>query len=61
MKMGKGARETYAAMKTKWIFGYHGSKETYWVEAANLIGFYRQVAKRGMERPDWYEDTNHSA
>lgn len=48
-------------MKTKWVFGYHGAKETYWLEAVSLRNLLLQLSKRGMSKPDWYENTSHSA
>jgi hypothetical protein len=44
---------------TKWVFGYNGASETYWLMADSLIDLCRQIDERGMATPDWWEDTGH--
>ena len=46
-------------MKTKWVFGYWGAKETYWLMATSYRNLVNQLAAKGMAAPDWYENTEH--
>jgi hypothetical protein len=46
-------------MKTKWIFGYAGASEYYWLMATSYRDLIKQLSERGMEAPDWYENTGN--
>ncbi len=46
-------------LKTKWLFGYRGAKEYYWLMATSLRNLLKQVDALGMAAPDWYEDTGN--
>jgi hypothetical protein len=45
-------------MKTKWVFGYTGATETYWLWATNYTDLIAQLDAKDMAAPDWYENTN---
>ena len=44
-------------MKTKWLFSYFGAIQYYWLMATDYTDFMRQIDEKGMEIPDWWEDT----
>jgi hypothetical protein len=46
-------------MKTKWLFGYQGASEVNWLMACSYRNLLKQLAGKGMEAPDWYEDTGN--
>ena len=46
-------------MKTKWIFGYRGARETYWLTATSYRNLVNQLNAKGMTAPDWYENTGN--
>ena len=46
-------------MKTKWVFGYHGAREFYWLMATSYRNLVKQLHNKGMAAPDWYEDTGY--
>jgi hypothetical protein len=48
-------------MKTKWLFGYRGAKEHYWLMATSRRNLLKQVNDRGLAAPDWYEDTGNKS
>ena len=41
--------------KAKYIFGYQGASEYYWLYATSYSNMIKQINQKGMEKPDWYE------
>ena len=46
-------------MKTKWVFGYRGAREIYWLMATSYRNLVNQLDAKGMTAPDWYENTGN--
>ena len=46
-------------MMNKWVFGYDGDSLVYWLTAKTLADLLLQIDEKGMDTPDWWEDTGH--